>query len=381
MLPDFAVGNILWEAAFAAITFGAAIIFAFIVHPLISRIAKLFAARTATTLDDILIKAVQTPVFILILVIGLFMALSIVTYLDRWQGMISKAWIVAVSVVVVIIIQRLINGLVTWYGQELAHRTETDLDNKLIPLVRRILTFAIYSIALLLILNNLGVEISALIAGLGLGGLAVALALQPALGNLFSSAMMVSDGVVSDGDFIELHGGPMGSVLDVGWRSTKIMTPQGNIVSIPNSKLADTIFTNYQKPKPEMAAVIFCGVAYESNLVEVERIALEVCLQVRDELPQEAVVKSYEPILRFREFGDSNITFLVVMRATDRGNTFLVTHEVVKRLHERFGQEGIEINYPVRKILYPEEVTGSRNAKSVEAETSTSGSVMSDEMK
>ncbi|MDA1189188.1 MAG: mechanosensitive ion channel family protein, partial [Chloroflexi bacterium] len=186
----------------------------------------------------------------------------------------------------------------------------------------------------------------------------VALALQPALSNLFSSAMMVGDGVVSDGDFIELQGGPMGNVIDVGWRSTKIMTPQGNIVSIPNSKLADTIFTNYQMPNPEMNAVITLGVSYDSDLIEVERIALEVCRQVRDEMPDETVVKTFEPLLLFREFGDSNITFIVILRASNRGNTFLVTHEVVKRLHERFGNEGIEINYPVRKLVYPDRDEG-----------------------
>ncbi|MDA1189630.1 MAG: hypothetical protein O2854_08155, partial [Chloroflexi bacterium] len=160
MFPDFAEGKVLWEAVFGAIVFGAGIIIAFIVHPLISRFARLLAGKTKTTLDDLLIQAIQAPTFILILVIGLFVSLTNVSYLERWQGSIDKAWIVSVSVMVLVLIQRIVSAFITWYGRELASRTQTNVDDKLVPLVRRLVIFAIYSIGFLLILNNLGVEIS-----------------------------------------------------------------------------------------------------------------------------------------------------------------------------------------------------------------------------
>ena len=352
MIPDFARGSVLWEAAFAAAILSAAIGVAFLLHPLLTRMVKLLTGRTRTTLDDLLLEAGSRPVFIFVLVHGFFLALTSTSFLDPWQGYINKAWAISVVVVVLYALQRLTNALIRWYSQEVAARTRSRLDEKLLPLVRRFLSVVIYGIGALLILDNLGIELSPLLAGLGLGGLAVALALQPTLSNFFAGTYVVADGAISVGDFIELDGGAMGQVVDIGWRTTRINSPAGNVVIIPNSKLVDTIVTNYQAPTPEMNAVISCGVSYDSNLAQVESICLEVSRETIRELPDTVVVKEFEPVLRFREFGDSNINFIVVLRAKDRGNTFLLTHEFIKRLHARFAAEGVEINYPVRKLVY-----------------------------
>ncbi len=352
MLPDFARGSIFWEAAFGALILAIALVLAGLVHPVLTRFAKGITARTKTTLDDLLVEAVSRPLFLLVLAQGLFLALTTTTFLDRWQDYVNRAWLVAILALVFYGLQRVLSAVIRWYGQEMASRTGSKLDEKLLPLVRRFITIAIYTVGALLVLDNLGVKLGPLIAGLGLGGLAVALALQPTLSNFIASAFVVADGAIGVGDFIELQGGPMGNVVDIGWRSTKVQTPEGNLVILPNAKLVDSIVTNYQAPTPEMNTVVACGVSYESNLARVERVALDVGKQVVQDLPDSVVVKTFEPILRFRDFGDSNINFILILRAKDRGNTFLLTHELVKRLHARFAQEGIEINYPVRKLVY-----------------------------
>lgn len=352
LIPDWAQRTLTGEALFALIILGGALALALLVHPLVSRAAKVFTRKTKTTLDDLLIVAIQTPLFVFILVQGLYLAASSISVLDDGQSSITKAWLVIMFVVLMVAATRVIRALITWYGQEIAVKTKSNLDEKLLPIVRRVLTVLIYVIGGLLILDNLGLELSPLIAGLGLGGLAVALALQPMLSNFIASAAMVSDQAISVGDFVELQGGPSGTVQDIGWRSTKIVTPVGNLVSIPNSKLADTIFTNYDIPTKDVAVVLNCGVSYESNLAQVEQTALEVAQGLVKDLPDTVIFKTFEPVLRFREFGDSNITFVLVVKAVDRVQSFLVTHELVKRLHERFGKEHIEINYPVRKLVY-----------------------------
>ena len=351
-MPDLSQASLLREVLSGAIILAIALLLALLVHPVLTRLARGLAAKSKTTLDDALVAAMTGPLFVFVLVHGVFLALTTTTFLDSWQAKVNQAWLASALTVVVWGLQRVANAVIRWYGQEVATNTGTSLDDKMLPLVRRIVTAAIYVIGALLILDNLGIKLSPLLAGLGLGGLAVALALQPTLSAFFAGVYVAADGGIAVGDFIEVEGGPMGQVKDIGWRTTKIETPPGNLVTIPNSKLVDSVVTNYQGPTPEMNAVINCGVSYESDLARVEQVCLEVAREVIRDLPDSVVAKGFQPILRFREFGDSNIGFITILRAKDRGSTFLVTHEFVKRLHARFTVEGIEINYPVRKMVY-----------------------------
>jgi len=151
------------------------------------------------------------------------------------------------------------------------------------------------------------------------------------------------------GDYIELSGGPAGYVTDVGWRSTKIRTIYNNLVIIPNSVLADTIFTNYQTPSTAVSVLVNCGVSYDSDLKHVQEVALAASQKVVAESIYSA---DFNPIVNFKTFGDSNIDFSIFARASDRVASFRLTSELIKEVHARFTEEGIEINYPVRKIVY-----------------------------
>jgi len=153
------------------------------------------------------------------------------------------------------------------------------------------------------------------------------------------------------GDYIRLEEGshPEGVVQDIGWRTTKLRTPQDNVVVIPNAKMADTIVTNFGAPTPEMVAVVNCGVSYESDLDRVHRVVEDVARVVLRQTP--GAVAGSEPVVRFRSFGDSNIDFEVLVRVKSFPDRFLVTTALIKGIHERFQQEGIQINYPVRRLI------------------------------
>ena len=193
---------------------------------------------------------------------------------------------------------------------------------------------------------------SPILAGLGIGGLAVALAVQPTLSNFFAGTYVVTEGEMKKGDFIELEGGPSGYVEEVGWRSTKIRSRFNNLVIIPNSRMAESIVTNYYSPTPAMNVVVTCGVSYEADLPTVERCALEEAAALISE--SEQAIKDIDPFFGFSNFGDSNIDFFVFLQAIDRAGTFRLKSQLIKRIHERFGKEGIEINYPVRRLVFPE---------------------------
>ncbi len=227
----------------------------------------------------------------------------------------------------------------------------------------------IYAIGALLALDVLGIAITPLMAGLGIGGLAIALAVQPTLSNYFAGTYLISEGELNEGDYIELEKGPAGFVVEVGWRSTKIRNRFNNLVIIPNSKMVESIVTNYFSPSPSMNVVVNCGVSYESDLARVEEIVLEIANDVIRDVEQ--AVTDSEPFFGFSGFGDSNIDFFVFLLATDRTGTFIIESEVIKRIHRRFREEGIEINYPVRKLvpsspngaLHPTETVATGNAQ------------------
>ncbi len=347
--------SLAWQAAIAGIILGSAIALALLIHPALTRIGKRIAAKTTTTLDDLLIDAVSRPLFLFILVHGLFLALTSTALLDRWQMYVNKAWLSTSLLILVYGLQKVAKAVLSWYGEEVASRTGSRVDEKLLPMIRRVVTGLIYVIGGLMILDNLGVKLSPLIAGLGLGGLAVALALQATLSNLLAGASVVADGSIGVGDFIEIQGGPSGTIVDISWRTTKLHSISGNLIVVPNNKLVDSIVTNYNAPTPALNVFISCGVSYQSDLDQVKRVCLDVATQVIRDLPETVVVKDYQPLFWFREFGDSNVNFMVVLKAADRAATFPLTHEFIKRLHERFAQEGIEISYPVRKLVYATE--------------------------
>jgi small-conductance mechanosensitive channel len=120
------------------------------------------------------------------------------------------------------------------------------------------------------------------------------------------------------------------------------------MVIVPNSKLASTLVTNYHQPEKEMAVLVQVGVSYQSDLKKVERITIEVAREVMRDV--EGGVREFEPFTRYHTFGDSGINFSVIMRGREFTDQFLIKHEFIKRLHERYQQEGIEIPFPIRTI-------------------------------
>lgn len=341
---------VLWEVVLALITFGVTLGIVLVVNVFFQRVVSIFTRRTRTTLDDHLVAAVRVPVVELILVVGAYLSLLHIDFLDPYQPYIRNATIVLIIFGVASLVNRVAGALMTWYGQEMATRTKTDIDEKLLPILRRIAFVVVWGVAVVIVLDRLHINISPLVAGLGISGLAVALALQPTLSNFFAGTYILTDASIRPGDFIQLDSGVMGTVREIGWRTTKIQTPENNVVIIPNNKLADSVVTNFFQPNKEMNVVVSCGVAYESDLERVERVALEVAEQVQKSHPN--AVPTWTPIFRFREFGDSNVNFIVVLRAIDRGSTFALVHEFIKALHRRFAQEGIVINYPARTLYF-----------------------------
>lgn len=312
--------------------------------------------RTESDLDDMLFKSLEGPVTLAIVALGLYGAALTILHSslmnrfpqDTVSHYIAKTNQVSLAVATLIVsfgLLRLFNSAARWYSTKIgpsgfAHQVQ---------LLKKVLNFAAWAVIIVLVLAQLGYKVNALMATLGIGGLAVALALQDTLSNVFAGFYTMADKSVKIGDYIKLESGEEGFVEEVGWRNTRIRLWANNMVLVPNSKLIQSIVTNYTMPEHQLSVYVSCGVSYSSDLDEVERVTIETAKHILQTVP--GAVEHYEPVVRFKEFGDSNINFLVVLRARDVASQYLLHHEFVKALHRRYREEGIEINYPVRVIV------------------------------
>ena len=318
------------------------------VFPLVIRLTR----RTRTNLDTRLVLAVRRPAGIGVVVLGGYLALTVPLDLSQGQQNVVDTIASLLGIIVAVIaLASLLSAFVAWYLETVAPRTETTLDEQLFPLLRKVLLAAIYCVGALLALDQLNINISPLIAGLGLGGLAVALALQPTLANLFAGTYVMTEGVITRGDYIELENGISGYVVDVGWRSTHIRTWLNNLVVVPNSKFADNIITNYHQPVPPVNVFLTCGVSYSSDLEYVERVCMEVMNDLLD--TNDGAVKEYGAWFGYDSFGESNVNFWLFIQAKNRLGSYEVQSDLIKRLHGRLKAEEIVINYPVRSLQLP----------------------------
>ncbi len=343
-MPQFASGSPLLEGMWAGGVFIASVFVAWLVLLSMGYAKRRLEKRRKAVIIIQLLQYFARPIFLLILSQGLLLALSSLSYLAPWRSYLGRAAIAFVIILVTYGLARSGRLLLGWY----LHRVK--VRQSLVRLAERTAVLLVYLGGLLVLLDYLGISISPMIAGLGLGGLAIALALQPTLGNFFAGAQIVSDRSIRVGDYIELDSGERGYVVDVGWRSTRVRTTFNNMMMIPNSRLLNSIITNYNSPNIEMAVIVESGVSYSSDLAHVEGVALAVAQEIIEELPE--AVKKYEPWFAYDAFGDSNINFWVWLYAKDRIGSFRVKSEIIKRLHARFAQEGITINYPVRLLTY-----------------------------
>lgn len=351
MRPHFITGPLL-EAAWA---FGILIASA-LLGWLILLLPKYFQHKLAerskkNALMPPLLESLYRPVFILVIFEGALLALSSVSYLSHWEVGLEKASVVGVMVLITYALSRSGNEFLDWNMRRFSGRRKAKVDEGLIRFLKRMMLLVVYIIGALVVMDYLKIAITPIITGLGIAGLAVALALQPTLANFFASTQIISDRVVRVGDYIELENAEIrGYVIDVGWRSTRVRTPFNNLIVIPNSRLSDSIVTNYFGPTMEMGVSIEGGVSYGSNLAQVEQICRDVANTVVQEMDE--ADKTFEPWFAFDSFGDSNITFWVWVRAKDRMASFKVKSEIIKRIKAEFDKVDITINYPVRHLEF-----------------------------
>jgi len=302
---------------------------------------KHLSSRTESEIDDIFIASASWPITLMIVVWG-FAALAHLIgpqFAGRWVNAVTMFSKAATLVAVVLFVDLLLQNALK-------------LTAKRHEIVRFSLNFGmvgihalVFSIGGLMLLDSVGVSITPIIASLGLGSLAVALALQPTLENFISGFQILVDQPIRPGHYVKLETGEEGIVDKIGWRSTWVRQLPNNIVIIPNKQLINSRLTNYNYPSPDLAVLLQMGVHYSSDLPKVERLCIEVGQEVLKRV--QGGVPDFVPLVRYHTFGASSIDFTVVLRAKEFVDNFLVKHEFIKAISARFAKEGIVIPFPI----------------------------------
>lgn len=301
-----------------------------------------WTSKTETYLDDLVIGSSKPHVIAWSLLAGLFIAGKIAPLNVDTTAILTKVILSLFLFSLTVLTASIASLSVKNYG------TKLNLSLPLTGLTDTLIRLVIIVLGILIILSNLGISITPILTALGVGSLAVALALQDTLSNLFAGFNILVGKQLMPGDYIRLETGQEGYILDVGWRTSRLKELSNNIIVLPNLKLGNSIVTNYHIPAKEMSVVVPVAVGYSSDLEKVEKVTVDVAKEVLNAVT--GGIKEFEPFVRYSGFGDSAIELSIILRVKEFPDKFLITHEFIKRLHARYQKEGIEIPFPQRVI-------------------------------
>jgi small-conductance mechanosensitive channel len=317
----------------------------------VSAVALLFRKALTTALRrwlgpasvGVFLDAIRLPSILWCLVLGLFVAIEMVELPRRMTAQLRTVLEAAVILSVTFTVAGALGSLAAAAGDRRA------LGLGVTGLARTAVRGTVLLVGLLVLLDALGVQITPLLTALGVGGLAVALALQDTLSNLFAGVHLLADKPIRVGDYVKIADTTEGYVVDVGWRSTRVRMLQNNVVIVPNKQVAESIITNYDMPERRMALLIPVGVSYASDPDHVERVLIDETRRAAGQVT--GLLADPPPLVRFIPgFGDYSLNFTLVCQVASFVDQYPVQHELRKRILRRLRAEGIEIPFPVHTI-------------------------------
>ena len=310
---------------------------------LVLRALRVWNTRTDSRAGQVLYQSLHGPTMIWALILAAhvaFQSSDLPLGVARFgSSVLIGLWIISLT----LMCMRVVGDLVRYYGAQVPGAMPVT------TLTQNLAQIGVVILGVLILLNHFNVSITPILTALGVGGLAVALALQDTLSNLFGGFYVAVAGQVRVGDYIKLNTGEEGNVTDIGWRCTTIRAMSNNMVIVPNAKLAQAIVTNYYLPEKRMAANFVVTVGYECDPDGVEQVLMEVLGQAAGVIP--GMLAEPAPNVTFDPgFGEQGMTFTLNFQVAEFTNQFPVRNELRRRVLRRFRAEGIGIPYPSRTV-------------------------------
>lgn len=331
------------DLTFAAVSIVAGFLAAALLRLLVRRLRGRRPTSRLSS-NDIIVTAVRDLATWAFIITGLWLAatkLPLTAPVSRWT---YRLLLSALILTAALALSRLVGGLV----RTLLVKSNVASSASIFVNIAKVATLAV---GVLILLQTIGISITPLLTAMGVGGIAIALALQDTLANLFAGVHLLASRKLQPGDYIRLGDGNEGYVVDINWRNTTMRDLMDNMVIVPNASIASSALINFDRPAKNQLMLVQARVGYDSDLGMVERIAASVARDVLYEV--DGGDAAFEPVVRFHTFGEFGIDFSVILQIEEYGDQYLVKHELIKRLHERFRADGIEIPFP-RAMDLPE---------------------------
>ncbi|MBC7963207.1 MAG: mechanosensitive ion channel [Steroidobacteraceae bacterium] len=316
---------------------------------ILNKWGKRLTSFTSTDLDDRIMERAVPYVSRLFFILGVYLAIRSMPLNEKLVNIASGLLYIILVVIVFKLIYDALNDLINWYVAGQQETSRAAMSRQMLPVAEKIVSLFLMATALIIILKHFSYDIFSLVTALGIGSLAIGLAAKDTLANMISGFTLMLDRPFRIGDRIQLSGGQIGDVADIGLRSTKIKTLDNQLLVIPNSDLCNTMLINQAFPDNRAKGRINIGVSYGSDVERVKELLVTTAREV-DEVLVDPLPESY-----FTSFGDSSLNMALFFWVEDYARLFAVTDKINTLIIRRFKEHEIEIPFPTRTVIMEKE--------------------------
>ena len=344
LFTDTFYGNTILDWAISLAIIVGSILVGKVIYWFFSKTVKIFTKKTKTKLDDIIIDMIEEPLVVVVIVFGIWYSLGRLVFSAGMTDFIGHSMNAAIILTVTWMIVRLLDAMIEQYIVPLTAASETDLDDMILPVVRKASRAMIWVLGIIVALNNAGIQIAPLIAGLGIGGLALAMAAKDTVANFFGGFTIFTDKPFKVGDRIKV-GDFDGSIYEVGLRSSRMRTLEGRMVTIPNARIADSMIENVSE-EPSRKVVNKLGLVYDVNADQI-RQAIDLLKSIGAESSAHI---DENVIVGFTGFGDSALELLFIYYIKAGQDIVGVKTDINLKIMEQFAANKLDFAYPSQTI-------------------------------
>lgn len=336
-------GNTVFDWSISLLIILLTVVVAKIIYWMIKKYVKRFLVTTKSRLDDLIVDMLEEPLVFAVIIAGIWFALDRLTFSADIEILISRAYYILIIFNIAWLISRLVDSLISEYLVPIVEKSQGDLDDQLLPLVRKGLRITIWIVAVIIALNNAGYDVGAIIAGLGIGGLAFALAAQDTVSNLFGGFTVIVDKPFTITDRIKIAGFD-GTVKEIGIRSTRLVTLEGRVVTIPNSYFSKNPIENVSS-EPSRKIVLNLGLTYDMNDKKIEQ-----AIGLLKEIVQNNPHVRENSLISFNGFGDFALNILFIYYIKKRSNILETQTEINLEILRKFTANNLDFAFPSQTI-------------------------------
>lgn len=316
---------------------------------IIEKIVLALTRKTKTRLDDLIVEKTRGPLFYIIILVGIYLSLSTLSLGGTVASTTNKIIGSLIIFIFAMAFNRSIDAIIGTVGKKWAEKTESTIDDELLPLFSKVSVALVFTFAFILILKVWEIDITGVLAGLGVVGIALGLAFQDSLKNIFGGIFLILDKNIKMGDVIKIDSGEIGEVTDIGLRSTRLKTPDNEMIIIPNGNLATSKIQNLVLPDNKLRINVRFSAAYGTDIGKVEKVVLEAISGIDGKLDDPA------PRVVFTEMGDFSLNFIGRFWIDHYKNAEITKSIASRKIYEALNKAGIEIPFPARQVYIKKE--------------------------